>query len=52
MIGVCQTITVRIGWISAMILIRRLLAPNLTRWLLGSMVFLLFSLGGRWLVAA
>ena len=51
-IGFCQTIAVGIGWISAMILSRRLLAPNRTRWLLGSMVFLLFSIGGRWLVAA
>ncbi|MDP7998403.1 MAG: hypothetical protein RAK19_01905 [Synechococcus sp. SP1 MAG] len=33
-------------------LIRRLLGPHRRRWLFGSMVLLLFSISGHWLVAA
>ena len=50
-IGFCQTMVVAIGWIGAVILSRRLLDLNRRAWVTGSMVMLLVSLGGRWLVA-
>ena len=50
-IGFCQTVVVLIGWIGAVILSRRLLDLNRRAWVTGSMVLLLVSLSGRWLVA-
>ena len=41
----------RIGWVGAVILSRRLLDLNRRAWVRGSMVLLLVSLSGRWLVA-
>ena len=50
-IGFCQTTVVVIGWVGAVILSRRLLDLDRWAWVMGSMVLLLVSLGGRWLVA-
>ena len=50
-IGFCQTTVVMIGWVGAVILSRRLLDLDRWAWVMGSMVLLLVSLGGRWLVA-
>jgi hypothetical protein len=50
-IGFCQTTVVLIGWVGAVILSRRLLDLNRLAWVTGSMVLLLVSLSGRWLVA-
>ena len=50
-IGFCQTMVVVIGWVGAVILSRRLQDLNRRAWVIGSMVLLLVSLGGRWLVA-
>ena len=50
-IGFCQSIVVAIGWIGAAILSRRLLDLNRRAWVMGSMVLLVVSLSGRWLVA-
>ena len=50
-IGLCQTTVVVIGWVGAVILSRRLLDLDRWAWVMGSMVLLLVSLGGRWLVA-
>ena len=50
-IGFCQTILVVIGWVGAVILSRRLLDLDRRAWFTGSMVLLLVSLSGRWLVA-
>ena len=50
-IGFCQTLVVGIGWIGAAILSRRLLDLDRGAWVMGSMVLLLASFGGRWLVA-
>ena len=50
-IGFCQSVVVLIGWVGAVILSRRLLDLNRRAWVRGSMVLLLVSLSGRWLVA-
>ncbi|AII48143.1 ATPase AAA [Synechococcus sp. KORDI-52] len=50
-IGFCQTVVMVIGWMGAVVLIRRLLDLNRRAWVTGSMMLLLVSLGGRWLVA-
>ena len=50
-IGFCQTLVVGIGWIGAAILSRRLLDLDRRAWVMGSMVLLLISFSGRWLVA-
>ena len=50
-IGFCQTLVVGVGWVGAVILSRRLLDLNRRAWVMGSMVLLLVSLSGRWLVA-
>ena len=50
-IGFCQTMVVGIGWVGAVILSRRLLELNRRAWVMGSMVLLLVSVSGRWLVA-
>ena len=50
-IGFCQTIVVGIGWVGAAILSRRLLDLDRRAWVTGSMVLLMVSLSGRWLVA-
>ena len=50
-IGFCQTMVVGIGWVGAVILSRRLLELNHRAWVMGSMVLLLVSVSGRWLVA-
>ena len=50
-IGFCQTLVVGIGWIGAAILSRRLLDLDRRAWVMGSMVLLLVSFSGRWLVA-
>ena len=50
-IGFCQTTVVMIGCVGAVILSRRLLDLDRWAWVMGSMVLLLVSLGGRWLVA-
>ena len=50
-ISFCQTTVVVIGWVGAVILSRRLLDLDRWAWVMGSMVLLLVSLGGRWLVA-
>ena len=50
-IGFCQTMVVGIGWVGAVILSRRLLDLNRRVWVMGSMMLLLVSLSGRWLVA-
>ena len=50
-IGFCQTLVVGIGWIGAAILSRRLLDLDRRAWIMGSMVLLLVSFSGRWLVA-
>ena len=50
-IGFCQSMVVAIGWIGAAILSRRLLDLNRRAWVMGSMVLLVVSLSGRWLVA-
>ena len=47
-IGFCQTLVV---WIVAAILSRRLLDLDRRAWVMGSMVLLLVSFSGRWLVA-
>ena len=50
-IGLCQTLVEGIGWIGAAILSRRLLDLDSRAWVMGSMVLLLVSFSGRWLVA-
>ena len=50
-IGFCQSTVVVIGWVGAVILSRRLLDLDRWAWVMGSMVLLLVSLGGRRLVA-
>ena len=50
-IGFCQTLVVGIGWFGAAILSRRLLDLDRRAWVMGSMVLLLVSFSGRWLVA-
>ena len=50
-IGFCQTMVVGIGWVGAAILSRRLLDLDRRAWVTGSMVLLMVSLSGRWLVA-
>ena len=50
-IGFCQTVAVLIGWGGAIVLTRRLLDLNRWQWLTSSMVLLIISSGGRWLVA-
>ena len=50
-ISFCQTIVVGIGWVGAAILSRRLLDLDRRAWVTGSMVLLMVSLSGRWLVA-
>ena len=50
-IGFCQTLVVGIGWIGAAILSRRLLDLDRRAWVMGSMVLLMVSFSGRWLVA-
>jgi len=50
-IGFCQTLVVGIGWIGAAILSRRLLDLDRRAWAIGSMMLLLVSFSGRWLVA-
>ena len=50
-IGFCQTLAVLIGWGGAIVLTRRLLDLNRWQWLTSSMVLLIISSGGRWLVA-
>ncbi len=50
-IGFCQTLVVGIGWIGAAILSRRLLDLDRRAWVMGSMMLLLVSFSGRWLVA-
>ncbi|WP_115024606.1 4Fe-4S binding protein [Synechococcus sp. UW69] len=50
-IGFCQSVVVLIGWVGAVILSRRLLDLNRRAWVRGTMVLLLVSLSGRWLVA-
>ena len=50
-IAFCQTVVMGIGWIGAAVLLRRLVDLNRLRWLTGTMVLLLMSLAGRWLVS-
>ncbi len=50
-IGFCQTMVVGIGWVGAAILSRRLLDLDRRAWVMGSMMLLLISFSGRWLVA-
>ena len=50
-IAFCQTVVMGIGWIGAAVLLRRLLDLNRWRWLTGTMMLLLMSLAGRWLVS-
>lgn len=50
-IGFCQTVVMGTGWVGAAILSCRLLDLDRLAWVVGSMMLLLVSLSGRWLVA-
>ena len=49
-IAFCQTLAVGVGLGTAMVMLRRLLDQSRRTWLVGSMVLVLLSLGGRLLV--
>ena len=49
-IAFCQTLAVGVGLGTAVVMLRRLLDQSRRTWLVGSMVLVLLSLGGRWLV--
>ena len=49
-IAFCQTLAVSVGLGTAVVMLRRLLDQSRRTWLVGSMVLVLLSLGGRWLV--
>ena len=50
-VGFCQGGLVTIGLISSVVLARRLIIPEHFNWELGSMVMLVLSRTGRWLVS-
>ena len=50
-VGFCQTVLIAIGWIGAVVLIRRLIVPERFNRMLGSMVMMVLSFAGRWLVS-
>ena len=50
-VGFCQTLSIAIGWCGSVLLIRRLVPQGRFNGLLGSMVMLVLSCAGRWLVA-
>ena len=50
-VSFCQTVLIAIGWIGAVVLIRRLLVPERFNQILGSMVMMVLSFAGRWLVS-
>ena len=49
--GFFQTVLIAIGWIGAVVLIRRLIVPERFNRMLGSMVMMVLSFAGRWLVS-
>ena len=51
LIGFCQSLKVSIGWGGAVVHLRRLLVQNSTQWVSSSLILLILSLAGRWLVA-
>ena len=50
-VGFCQSVLVTIGWVGSVVLARRLIIPERFNWELGSMVMLVLSCAGRWLVS-
>jgi hypothetical protein len=51
-IGFCQTAVVALGWVWAVVLLRRLLANSGLAWFSASLLGLVLAAGGRWLVAS
>ncbi len=51
-LGFCQTLVVAFGWVTSVVLTRRLLALNRVRWMIAAATLLLLGFAGRWLVAA
>ena len=51
LIGFCQTLKVSVDWGGAVVLLRRLLVQNSRQWVFSSLMLLILSLAGRWLVA-
>ena len=50
-VGFCQTVAIAVGWIGSVVIARRLIIPEGFNWELGSMVMLVLSCAGRWLVS-
>ena len=50
-IGFCQSAAVALGWVGAVVLLRRLSANSRLAWFSASLLALGLALGGRWLVA-
>ena len=50
-VGFCQSGLITIRQISSVVLARRLIIPERFNWELGSMVMLVLSCAGRWLVS-
>ena len=50
-IGFCQSLKVSVGWGGAVVLRGCLLVQNSTQWVSSSLILLILSLAGRWLVA-
>ena len=51
-IGFCQSAVVALGWVWAVVLLRRLLANSGLAWFSASLLALVLAAGGRWLVAS
>jgi hypothetical protein len=51
-IAFCQSAAVLLGWLAAVVVLRRLLANHRAAWLGASALALLLACCGRWLVAA
>ena len=51
-IGFCQSAVVALGWVWAVVLLRRLLANSGLAWFSASLLALVLAGGGRWLVAS
>jgi len=51
-IGFCQSAVVAMGWVWAVVLLRRLLANSGLAWFSASLLALVLAAGGRWLVAS
>ena len=49
-IGFCQSLTIALGWLGCVVLVRRLISPQQQSWLIGSGALLIVALASRWVV--